>query len=319
MKEIILNNTTKIYVAKIQNYNKELLLKEFKTNGELIEAERKTIAEATEASNRNAIERKVAFNEEQIKVDENASKARSEQFRKDQADYVKAGDEQRKYIVESFKSRIDAMKKIADALEKEAERIKDAEAALRNKGLGSGAKFGKGGQTTSGEGQRSGKSIFEEQQQQLKSLSDLVEGTLTPVFEQFFSTIAEGGNAFKAFGNAAAKALQQVITKLLVTAAISGVLSLIPGAGSFLSIFKGLLGFKASGGPVSAGGSYIVGEKGPELFTPNTGGRITANSQLGAGMSGGGMRIEIVGNSVIRGMDLIQILTIANQSKNRLI
>jgi hypothetical protein len=32
MKEIILNNETKIYVAKIKNYNKEILLKEFKTN-----------------------------------------------------------------------------------------------------------------------------------------------------------------------------------------------------------------------------------------------------------------------------------------------
>jgi hypothetical protein len=34
MKEVILNNTTKIYVAKIENYNKELLLKEFKINFE---------------------------------------------------------------------------------------------------------------------------------------------------------------------------------------------------------------------------------------------------------------------------------------------
>mgnify|MGYP000093169880 CR=1 FL=1 len=34
MKEVILNDTTKIYVAKIENYNKELLLKEFKINFE---------------------------------------------------------------------------------------------------------------------------------------------------------------------------------------------------------------------------------------------------------------------------------------------
>jgi len=34
---------------------------------------------------------------------------------------------------------------------------------------------------------------------------------------------------------------------------------------------------KAGGGPVMAGGSYLVGESGPELFTPRTSGNITAN------------------------------------------
>jgi hypothetical protein len=34
---------------------------------------------------------------------------------------------------------------------------------------------------------------------------------------------------------------------------------------------------RASGGPVMAGNSYIVGEKGPELFTPSSSGNITPN------------------------------------------
>ena len=38
---------------------------------------------------------------------------------------------------------------------------------------------------------------------------------------------------------------------------------------------------KANGGPVSAGGSYLVGERGPELFTPRSSGTITANEKLG--------------------------------------
>ena len=33
----------------------------------------------------------------------------------------------------------------------------------------------------------------------------------------------------------------------------------------------------ASGGPVSAGKTYLVGEEGPELFSPNTGGQIIPN------------------------------------------
>ena len=40
---------------------------------------------------------------------------------------------------------------------------------------------------------------------------------------------------------------------------------------------------RAMGGPVMAGGSYIVGEKGPELFTPNGSGNITPNGGFGGG------------------------------------
>lgn len=41
------------------------------------------------------------------------------------------------------------------------------------------------------------------------------------------------------------------------------------------------LGGKAIGGPVSGGSSYLVGERGPEIFTPNVGGRISANGSGG--------------------------------------
>jgi hypothetical protein len=42
-------------------------------------------------------------------------------------------------------------------------------------------------------------------------------------------------------------------------------------------------GARAAGGPVAPGESYLVGERGPELFTPGTSGNITANSALGGG------------------------------------
>jgi hypothetical protein len=55
-------------------------------------------------------------------------------------------------------------------------------------------------------------------------------------------------------------------------------LSKLPGIGDW---------FKASGGPVSAGSPYIVGERGPELFVPGQSGSIVANGAL-RGPSGGG-------------------------------
>ena len=61
------------------------------------------------------------------------------------------------------------------------------------------------------------------------------------------------------------------------------------------------LQFKAAGGPVMAGGSYIVGEKGPELFTPSSSGNITPNNAMG----GNTITVNVNGgdpNSVVRAL-----------------
>lgn len=47
------------------------------------------------------------------------------------------------------------------------------------------------------------------------------------------------------------------------------------------SLFPGL--FKAQGGPVDSRTPYVVGEKGPELFIPNTAGKIIPNHALSSG------------------------------------
>jgi hypothetical protein len=42
-------------------------------------------------------------------------------------------------------------------------------------------------------------------------------------------------------------------------------------------------GARAMGGPVTTGQSYLVGENGPEIFTPSGSGSITANNQIASG------------------------------------
>ena len=54
--------------------------------------------------------------------------------------------------------------------------------------------------------------------------------------------------------------------------------------------FSSYGGGKAVGGPVSAGTTYLVGERGPELFTPNSGGTITPNNQMHG--AGGGITVN---------------------------
>lgn len=86
-----------------------------------------------------------------------------------------------------------------------------------------------------------------------------------------------------------------------VSAGIRGLTSIINGAISAVNVLisayntvNNLVGGKdlpkipniptrAAGGPVDAGTTYLVGEKGPELFTPRNSGQITPNNKLGGG------------------------------------
>jgi len=58
-------------------------------------------------------------------------------------------------------------------------------------------------------------------------------------------------------------------------------------SGTFERGGGGILGsiFKANGGAVKGGNSYIVGERGPELFTPKSSGMITPNNALGGSVN----------------------------------
>lgn len=55
------------------------------------------------------------------------------------------------------------------------------------------------------------------------------------------------------------------------------------GSGVDLGFGVGIQGARASGGPVSGGSSYLVGERGPEIFTPSGSGMITSNSAISGG------------------------------------
>jgi hypothetical protein len=58
------------------------------------------------------------------------------------------------------------------------------------------------------------------------------------------------------------------------------------------ALTKAFDGFRATGGPVRQGRSYVVGEQGPELFTANTSGAISPAGSFGGG---GGVNITING------------------------
>lgn len=75
--------------------------------------------------------------------------------------------------------------------------------------------------------------------------------------------------------------------------------------------------FKAEGGPVTGGQSYIVGERGPEWFTPATSGTITPNHQLAAGGTTNHFTVDMRGASVEAVARLEQLVISVNGSIER--
>jgi phage-related minor tail protein len=77
----------------------------------------------------------------------------------------------------------------------------------------------------------------------------------------------------------------------IATGAIRGGLDALLGGGrgGLLGVVGGLLGApgRATGGPVSPGRAYLIGERGPELFVPTSSGRIEP------GAPGGGRDVRI--------------------------
>jgi len=110
--------------------------------------------------------------------------------------------------------------------------------------------------------------------------------------------LMEGQNAFKALGDVALSVINEIAAAALktnvVTPLIGGVMEAIGiSTGTQADKVAGLEGQKrAGGGSVSTKQAYMVGENGPEMFIPNTQGRIVPNSQV-KGQSGGSQNVVI--------------------------
>ena len=125
-------------------------------------------------------------------------------------------------------------------------------------------------------------------------------GIVIDLFANLVDAVTKTFNAIKAMVN--------FVKNNPVTQALGGVFDNVFGGG------------KANGGPVRGGTSYIVGERGPELFVPNTNGLIIPN---GKGMtvpsgSGQGSTINITVNGAIDSESTArQIVSILNGSSAR--
>ena len=75
-------------------------------------------------------------------------------------------------------------------------------------------------------------------------------------------------------------AIQYYITQQIFSAIVG---AFGGGGGTSTAPPPKAVGFRASGGPVTGGQPYIVGERGPELMVPSGNGTVVPNNQLGGG------------------------------------
>ena len=76
------------------------------------------------------------------------------------------------------------------------------------------------------------------------------------------------------------------LTRSLARAAADGEVSLGELARAVQAALGSFGGARSDGGPVLAGGAYLVGERGPEVFRPATGGVVEP-------VSGGGVTVNV--------------------------
>jgi hypothetical protein len=140
------------------------------------------------------------------------------------------------------------------------------------------------------------------------SFKGIISGSMTAkeALASFFTSVAD------MFLDMAA----QIIAKMITMAILNTVLGVLPGAsGAGGGFGAGAAGFggsnafgsfdaggglafgggfnlmaRANGGPVSSGQTYMVGERGPELFVPGRSGTIVANDKMGGG---GGVNVVV--------------------------
>lgn len=130
-----------------------------------------------------------------------------------------------------------------------------------------------------------------------KAVATFSRDVLAPVIGTVLST------ALKAVGTILSGLISGFSTLVgLINGVVSAIRSLVDLVRNnpIVSGISGLIdnvfgGGRASGGPVTAGTTYLVGEKGPELFKPSSSGSIIPNNAMG----GSGTTINLTVNGAI--------------------
>ena len=118
----------------------------------------------------------------------------------------------------------------------------------------------------------------------------MVIGALRGIEDAFVRFVETGKLSFKGLANAVIADLIRIQVRQQIVGPLGSLLGgmfgttysqLTTGSG-VANQFNPSVDYRAMGGPVTSGQSYIVGEQGPELFVPSNSGTIVPNGQGGS-------------------------------------
>lgn len=107
---------------------------------------------------------------------------------------------------------------------------------------------------------------------------------------QFVNALLEGENALDTFNDFAKNIVSQIIATFIQLAVVNKILNSIFGVNG-MNVEGFDLPTMASGGTIQGNRPTLVGERGPEIFVPNTGGTIMNNMNSKNAMGGGGTTV----------------------------
>ena len=146
-------------------------------------------------------------------------------------------------------------------------------------------------------------------QPQLEKLNNLYASIGSTIENGLVNAIQGAIDGTSTLGDVARSVFSQISSQLISF----GVNAFLGGLFPNSSFFK-----RANGGVVSAGKSYMVGERGAEMFVPNTGGRIVPNSDMGSATNIV-VNVDASGSSVEGnegdGRELGRLISVAVQSE----
>ncbi len=166
--------------------------------------------------------------------------------------------------------------------------------------------------------------------QEFEVAKDSVKGLATTIdtqMEQAFMSIYDGTKSTEEAFKSMASAIIRDLYNVLVVQRLVGSARSIYNDGKLVTPQSGLagqigkaFGFRAMGGPVTAGRPYIVGERGPELMVPNRGGQVIPSGDLGGGVTVvQNFSIAANGDDSVKRIVMQQAPQIANMAKSAVI
>ena len=185
-------------------------------------------------------------------------------------------------------------------------------------------------------------------QEKALTTADIIQegfkGMSSSISKELATAIRTGESMMDALSNVFSRTLDNILQQILesqINSALGQLFNVSGGGGggggfNLGNLITGFLGTptvgapmggltlpgRANGGPTKGGSPYIVGERGPELFVPNTTGKVVSNEELNSGSDAPTINFNINAMDTQTGVEFLiknkpQIINMVTQGYNQ--